>query len=107
MIMSTELTHKLNRNPAGRNFRLTKEQNHLLLDMIVFFKLPHNLMKGFHINIGTIPNSNEVHIIRLTGEQISDHLKRVLDVGLYGDGGQEILNGMRKCYMDYMLLYKS
>lgn len=105
--MSTQLTHKLNRNPAGRNFRLTKEQNHLLLDMIVFFKLPHTLTKGFHINIGTLPNSNEVHMIRLTGEEISDHLREVLDYGVYGNDGQEILNGIRMCYINYSLMWGS
>ena len=97
--MSTPLTDNLNRNPSLRNFRLSKEQNHLLLDMIVFFKLPWNNTTTFRFSIGSLPDSYKEHWITLEGSRISEHLQGVLDFGVYGDEGKEILNGMRECYI--------
>jgi hypothetical protein len=80
-------------------YNLTKKQNHLLLDMIVFFKLPPYDITYFKLMIGFLPNSTCPHWITISGQQISEHLKGVLDSGLYGDGGRDILNGMRECYI--------
>ena len=86
--------------PSGWN-QLTKEQKEGIKTMMVFFKSEKWEGWMFEVCIGKFGNGTE-QWVGMNGNDIFRHLKRVFNGGVYGEGGRDILNGIRKCYIERM-----
>lgn len=81
-------------------YTLTLEQREGIKKMMVFFCSEKSEGWMFKVNIGLFPNGR-VQWIGMKGIDVFRHLEGVFNGGTYGNDGQEILNGIRKVYIEY------
>ena len=87
-----------NRNYPNRNYRLSEEQKEGIQKMITFFSSMNYVDRVLTFCIGTHSDGSP-HLIALKGLVINRHLYGVMEFGVYGDDGRDILNGMRELYL--------
>lgn len=83
-------------------YELTESQMNGMGKMHSFFTTPEREGIEFKIDIG--PTYGSVHLATISGKKIGEYLHGVYWEGKYGPDGRDILNGIRKVYMERVKL---
>jgi hypothetical protein len=81
-------------------YELTESQMDGMGKMYQFFNAPQRVGMEFKIDIGPTHGNGSVHIATLSGKKIGEYLNGVYGEGKYGPDGKDILNGIRKVYIE-------
>lgn len=93
------IPNEIKTNSSG-DFVLSDDHKEGIKKMMVFFTSDEWRHWMFKVCIGKFSNGKN-QWMGMLGFDVFRHLERVFNEGVYGEGGRDILNGIRKCYMKH------